>query len=121
MISITFQGTLEEIHREMRSFLLELEPVKKEPESIKVAEKVVSKASTSEQTTSKAASQAEAPQAEPPVDLLTEIKAVIPKLVKVKGRPAIVELLAEFGAKSGGDIKEADRATFLTKARSLLA
>lgn len=118
MISIAFQGTSEEVIKEMRGFLSEigasLTPAK-EQKPAKIAEQSV------EQTPSKpAASKPEASKATPKTDLLAEIKAIIPKLVKAKGRPAVVELLAEFGATSGGEIKDEDRVTFLEKAYSLL-
>lgn len=117
MISIQFQGTLEEVHKEMQGFLSGGPPAGKEQKQTKTVEKSV-EVTTADHASPK--TETTVPKAEPPTDQLAEIKAIIPKLVKVKGRPAVVELLAEFGATSGGEIKEADQATFLTKAKSLI-
>lgn len=123
MISIAFQGSLEEIQKEMRQFLMTpevprvmVEPsTPKEQKPTKTLERLVD-----QQPSKLVVSKAETLCVTPSSDLLAEIKAIIPKLVKAKGRPAVVELLAEFGATSGGEIKDADRVTFLEKAHSLL-
>lgn len=118
MISLSFNGTVEEVLKDTGLFLARLggsvatplsEP--KQTKSVKAAEKPVERG----------VEVSEKPKAEPSTDQLAEIKSIIPKLVKKLGRPAVVELLAEFGATSGGEIKETDRNLFLSKAHTLLS
>lgn len=123
MISIAFNGTAEEVTKEMRVFLAgfgALPTPATELKPTKTAEQPVEQTAKKPAEKSPPAEASVAPKSELPTDLLAEIKAIIPKLVKAKGRPAVVELLAEFGATSGGEIKDEDRVTFLGKAQSLL-
>lgn len=122
MISIAFNGTAEEVTKEMRVFLagfgaLPTPATEQKPAASKVETPTGREMDLDEVKKARADS---ASKATPKTDLLAEIKAIIPKLVKAKGRPAVVELLAEFGATSGGEIKDEDRVTFLGKAQSLL-
>ena len=50
----------------------------------------------------------------------TELPALITKLV-ANDRAAAISLLAEFGAKRGGELKPADWASFAEKAKALIA
>jgi hypothetical protein len=62
---------------------------------------------------------ATAAPAAPAVTFL-QVADLIPKVVTKLGRPVGVALLAEFGAKRGGDIKENQYGPFVARAEALL-
>lgn len=131
MVTVTITGSAEEVHSEACQFWgiqtvtqvkypVEIEKLQKAVEAKKetklkeTAEKLADVAMDTKET-----KKAETESA-PAVDLVAEIKGIIPKLVKEIGRDKLVALLAEFGAKAGSEIKEGDRPKFLQKAKSLL-
>lgn len=50
-----------------------------------------------------------------------QVKAAVMKVSTTKGRQAAVDLLAEFGAKVGGDLTEEQWGPFLARAEEVLA
>lgn len=87
------------------------------PKETKKAEKVETKSETKAEP--KTETKAE-PAAEGAITVET-IRGTVSKLMVKVGREKTVKLLEEFGAKKGGELKEADYPKFLEKANAALA
>lgn len=117
MLSVRFEGHLQDVLGQMREFigLVTGEP---RVQSVTPAEQATPKPVE----TKKVEKRAE-PTTPPPSDVavsLDDVKAMSVRLAKAKGRQTVVDLLKEFGAQSGADVKEADRATYIAKAQAMI-
>lgn len=117
MLSVRFEGNLQEVLGQMREFIglatkeVSTSPVATPDPPKQTAPKKAEKVAEPEPTTPPPSS------VEPSLD---DVKAMSVKLAKAKGRQTVVDLLKEFGAQSGADVKEADRAAYIAKAQSMI-
>lgn len=120
MLSVRFEGSLQEVLGQMQEFI---GLVTKE---VSLGREVPSAEPTPpKQTAPKKAEKAVEPEPATPPSTpvkpsLDDVKAMSVKLAKAKGRQTVVDLLKEFGAQSGADVKEADRAAYIQKANALI-
>ena len=134
MITVTIQGSPEDVRHEMMGLLglteiptgppaershQEPEPTKKTAKEEKPSPKETVKKSV--EPTEKPTSE---PKSEPKTDeplTIETIKGIVPKLMVKVGREKVVALLGEFGVKKGSEVQEKDFASFMKKATALLA
>lgn len=117
MLSVRFEGHLQDVLGQMREFIglvtkeIPTSPVATPDPPKQTAPKKAEKAAEPEPTTP------------PPSDVaasLDDVKTMSVRLAKAKGRQTVVDLLKEFGAQSGADVKEEDRAKYIAKAQAML-
>lgn len=119
MLSVRFEGNLQEVLGQMREFIglvtkdAPVQYVRPEEQAIPQPKS----AKGIEKKVEKSVDEAPPTPVEPSLD---EVKAMSVKLAKAKGRQTVVDLLKEFGAQSGADVKEADRAAYIAKAQSII-
>ena len=121
MLSVRFDGSLNEIVTQMREFigLVTVDP-RGQAKSVTPAEQATPKPVETKKVEKRAEPE---PTTPPPSDVavsLDDVKAMSVRLAKAKGRQTVVDLLKEFGAQSGADVKEEDRAAYIQKAQSLI-
>lgn len=117
MLSVRFEGHLQDVLGQMREFigLVTGEP---RVQSVTPAEQAIPKPASTKKVEKIAESQTPPPSQT--VVSLDDVKAASVRLAKAKGRQTVVDLLKEFGAQSGADVKEADRAAYIQKADALI-
>ena len=120
MLSVRFDGSLNEIVTQMREFigLVTVDP-RAQPQSVTPAEQATPKPVETKKVEKLAEPEPTAPSSHV-VPSLDDVKAMSVRLAKAKGRQTVVDLLKEFGAQSGADVKEADRATYIAKAQAMI-
>ena len=119
MLSVRFEGHLQDVLGQMREFI-----------GLVTGEARVQSVTPAEQATPKPASTKKVekltepePVTPPPSHVaasLDDVKTMSVRLAKAKGRQTVVDLLKEFGAQSGADVKEEDRAKYIAKAQAMI-
>lgn len=119
MLSVRFEGHLQDVLGQMREFIgLVTGESRVQVQSVAPAEQATQKPVSPKKVEKIAESQTPPPsQTVVPLD---DVKAASVRLAKAKGRQTVVDLLKEFGAQSGADVKEADRAAYIQKADALI-
>lgn len=117
MLSVRFEGHLQDVLGQMREFigLVTGEP---RVQSVTPAEHAIPKP-----VSPKKVGKIAEPQTPPPSHVaasLDDVKTMSVRLAKAKGRQTVVDLLKEFGAQSGADVKEEDRAKYIAKAQAMI-
>ena len=118
MLAVKFEGSLQDVLGQMREFI---GLVTKDAPVAHTAP--VAKSTPPKQTVPKKVEQVAEPVAPSPSSgdvSLDDVKAASVRLAKAKGRQTVVDLLKEFGAQSGADIKDEERAAYIQKVNALI-
>lgn len=119
MLSVRFDGSLNEIVTQMREFI-GLVTVEPRVQSVAPAEQATPKPVSTKKVEKPAEPEPTTPPPSHVEASLGDVKAMSVRLAKAKGRQTVVDLLKEFGAQSGADVKEEDRATYIAKAQAMI-
>lgn len=118
MLAVKFEGNLQEVLGQMREFIGLVTKDAPVAHPAPVAESTPPK-----QTAPKKVEQVAEPVSSIPTSMvvsLDDVKAASVRLAKAKGRQTVVDLLKEFGAQSGADIKDEDRSAYIQKVNALI-
>ena len=118
MLAVKFEGSLQDVLGQMREFIGLVTKDAPVAHPAPVAESTPPK-----QTTSKKVERVAEPVSSVPTSMavsLDDVKAASVRLAKAKGRQTVVDLLKEFGAQSGADIKDEERAAYIQKVNALI-
>lgn len=123
MVTVTLMGKPEEVHEEARQFFqLGTHHVVINNPSVAVENKKPTKEMKAIETATPTEVSKTEPERSSPQYTTADIQAIIPKVVKANGRPAVVALLAKepYKATKGGDVKPEHFAQFIAEAKALL-
>lgn len=121
MLSVRFEGHLQDVLGQMREFI-GLVTGENRVQSVAPTEPGPTPPLPLNRVATKNIAEPE-PTTPPPSDVavsLDDVKTMSVRLAKAKGRQTVVDLLKEFGAQSGADVKEEDRAKYIAKAQAML-
>lgn len=121
MLSVRFEGHLQDVLGQMREFigLVTGEP-RVQVQSVTPAEQATPKPVSTKKVEKLAEPEPTTPPPSHVAASLDDVKTMSVRLAKAKGRQTVVDLLKEFGAQSGADVKEEDRATYIAKAQAMI-